>query len=77
MKSKYVITYYKNRKLYSADASRYVNLMECKCLIDSGYSVQFLSHKTGEDVTEQCLKEMISKFPMSTSALINLLKDSK
>jgi polyhydroxyalkanoate synthesis regulator protein len=74
MKRKFVITYYKNRKLYSNDASRYVNLTECKELIEAGYSVQFIAHKTGEDVTEQCLKEMICKIPVSQSTLLKLLK---
>lgn len=74
MKKKFVITYYKNRKLYSHDASRYVNLSECKELIDAGYVVQFVAHKTGEDVTEQCLKEMICKFPVKTETLLNLIR---
>jgi polyhydroxyalkanoate synthesis regulator protein len=75
MKNKFIITYYKNRKLYSSDASRYVNLKECKELIDRGYTVQFVAHKTGEDVTEQCLKEMLCKFSVSKKSLIELLKD--
>jgi polyhydroxyalkanoate synthesis regulator protein len=70
----YTITYYKNRKLYSHDASRYVNLRECKDLIDEGYTVKFVAHKTGQDVTEQCLKEMICKFPVSPELLVKLLK---
>ena len=41
----YTITYYRNRKLYSHDASRYGDLKECKELIDSGYSVKFIEHK--------------------------------
>lgn len=68
------ITYYKNRKLYSHDASRYVNLKECKDLIDAGYDVQFVSHETGEDVTEQCLKELIVKCDVSTKELLGLLR---
>jgi polyhydroxyalkanoate synthesis regulator protein len=74
MKKKFVITYYKNRKLYSHDASRYVNLTECKELIDAGYDVQFLSQKTGQDVTEQCLKEMLCKISVSQSTLLKILK---
>lgn len=48
MNRDFVITYYKNRKLYSHNASRYVNLKECKELIDAGYNVRFVSHKTGD-----------------------------
>lgn len=70
----YTITYYKNRKLYSHDASRYVNLQECKDLIDAGHSVKFLEHTTGRDVTEHCLKEMLCKFSVSSESLIKLLK---
>jgi len=76
MSRKFVITYYKNRKLYSHDAARYVNLSECKQLIDAGYTVQFVSHKTGEDVTEQCLKEMLCKFSVKTETLINIIRRS-
>ena len=71
------VTYYKNRKLYSKDANRYVNLKECKELIDAGYKLQFISHLTGQDVTEQCLKEMICKFSFSHATLLQLLKKSK
>jgi polyhydroxyalkanoate synthesis regulator protein len=70
----YTITYYKNRKLYSHDASRYVNLRECKDLIDAGHSIKFLEHNTGRDMTEHCLKEMLCKFSISSESLIKLLK---
>jgi polyhydroxyalkanoate synthesis regulator protein len=76
MNTNFVITYYKNRKLYSQDASRYVNLKECKELIDAGYNVKFLAHKTGEDVTEHCLKEMLCKFSISQDILIKLVRRS-
>ena len=69
-----VVTYYKNRKLYSHDASRYINLTECKSLIEAGYSVKFVAHKTGDDVTEHCLKEMLCKFSVSKDVLIRLVK---
>ena len=77
MKQQYIITYYKNRKLYSRDASRYVNLKECKDLIDAGHNVQFIAHKTGQDVTEHCLKEMLCKFSVSQDVLIRLIKRSR
>lgn len=76
MNRDFVITYYKNRKLYSHNASRYVNLRECKELIDAGYNVRFVSHKTGEDVTEHCLKEMLCKFSVSQDILIKLVRRS-
>lgn len=72
----FVVTYYKNRKLYSTDASRYVNLKECKELIDAGYNVKFVSHKTGEDVTEHCLKEMLCKFSLSQELLMKIVRKS-
>lgn len=68
------VTYYKNRKLYCHHISRYVNLKECKELIDAGYDVKFTQHKTGNDVTEQCLKEMLCKFSVSSDVLIKLIK---
>jgi polyhydroxyalkanoate synthesis regulator protein len=77
MNKKFVITYYKNRKLYSQDASRYVNLSECKELIDAGYVVQFVAHKTGNDVTEQCLKEILCKSSIKKETLFNLIRRSE
>ena len=74
MKKTFYITYYKNRKLYSQDASRYVNLAECKDLIDQGYAVKFIAHKSGQDVTEQCLKEMLCKFSISPELLVKLIR---
>jgi polyhydroxyalkanoate synthesis regulator protein len=76
MNKQFVVTYYKNRKLYSHDASRYINLTECKDMIDAGYNVKFLAHKTGEDVTEHCLKEMLCKFSVSQDVLIKLIRRS-
>jgi polyhydroxyalkanoate synthesis regulator protein len=77
MNKTFEITYYKNRKLYSHNASRYVNLGECKELIDAGYNVRFIEHKTGDDVTEKCLKEMLCKFSVSQDVLIKLIKRVK
>ena len=74
MNKQFVVTYYKNRKLYSHDASRYINLSECKQMIDAGYNIKFVAHKTGEDVTERCLKEMLCKFSVSQDVLIKLIK---
>jgi uncharacterized protein (DUF1697 family) len=54
-----------------------VNLKECKELIDAGFNVKFVSHVTKEDVTEQCLKEMLCKFSVSQDILIRLIKRSK
>jgi polyhydroxyalkanoate synthesis regulator protein len=76
MSKQFVVTYYKNRKLYSHDASRYINLSECKQMIDAGYNVKFVAHKTGEDVTEHCLKEMLCKFSVSQDVLIKLIRRS-
>jgi polyhydroxyalkanoate synthesis regulator protein len=73
----FTVTYYKNRKLYSSDVSRYVNLLECKEMIDAGYDVRFVAHKTGEDVTEKCLKEMLCKFDVSKELLIKLVRRTK
>lgn len=77
MIQEFTITYYKNRKLYSHDASRYVNLRECKDLIDAGHTVRFVAHKTGEDVTEHCLKEMLCKYEVSKQLLINVIRSTK
>lgn len=77
MRNEFTITYYKNRKLYSPTVARYVNLKECKELIDAGYNVKFIAHKSGEDVTEHCLKEMLCKFDVSKELLIKLVRRTK
>ena len=43
-------------------------------MIDAGYNIKFVAHKTGEDVTERCLKEMLCKFSVSQDVLIKLIK---
>jgi polyhydroxyalkanoate synthesis regulator protein len=70
----YTIKYYKNRKLYSTDAGRYVNLSECKALIDAGHTVKFIEHGSDKDVTEKCLKEMIKLINVGEANLIDLIK---
>jgi polyhydroxyalkanoate synthesis regulator protein len=77
MNKNFDITYYKNRKLYSHQASRYVNLNECKQLIDAGYNVRFIEHQTGIDVTRRCLMEMLCKFSVDQTELLNLLQKVK
>jgi hypothetical protein len=47
--------------------------MECKELIDAGHNIKFTHHSTGEDVTEQCLKELVRKCDINISSLMKLL----
>lgn len=77
MNKNFEITYYKNRKLYSHNASRYVNLKECKQLIDAGYTLKFIEHQTGIDVTRRCLMEMLCKFTVDQSELLKMLQKVK
>ncbi len=68
------ITYYKNRKLYSTDAKRYVTLTECCQLLEKGYVVKFIDHVTGEDVTSKCVKELIKRSNIDVNKLLKLIR---
>jgi polyhydroxyalkanoate synthesis regulator protein len=54
---------YANRKLYSRDLSRYINLSEVNELINSGYSVKIKQHGSDQDVTPLALGELIRRMP--------------
>lgn len=62
---------YSNRKLYSHDLSKYMNLSELNELINSGYSVKVKQYGTNKDVTQLALGELIRRMPAKE---INLQK---
>jgi polyhydroxyalkanoate synthesis repressor PhaR len=51
--------YGKNRRLYDTAASRYVNLEEVAGLVRQGREVQVVDAKTGEDLTQVTLMQII------------------
>jgi polyhydroxyalkanoate synthesis repressor PhaR len=56
-----VIKKYENRRLYDTSRSRYVNLDEIAGLIRKGTDVQVVDAKTGEDLTQATLMQIISE----------------
>ena len=56
------LTKYKNRKIYSTEIKRYVNLDEIYDMVKSGETVRVLTHKGADDVTSEVLKEAIMRY---------------
>lgn len=54
---------YSNRKLYSHDLSKYMNLRELNEIINSGYSIKVTQYGTNKDVTPLALGEIIRRMP--------------
>ncbi len=50
---------YDNRRLYNTAQKKYVNLSEINELIKKGYSISVVDQKTGEDITNQVLLQII------------------
>lgn len=58
---KVVIKKYGNRRLYDASRSRYVNLDDIALLIRKGTDVQVVDAKTGEDLTQVTLMQIVAE----------------
>jgi len=54
-----VIKRYANRKLYDAAESRYVTLQDVEALVQSGVEVRVIDNRTGEDVTQTTLAQIL------------------
>jgi len=54
-----VIKKYGNRRLYDTSTSRYVNLDEIAALVRNGTDVKVVDAKTGEDITQVTLTQII------------------
>jgi polyhydroxyalkanoate synthesis repressor PhaR len=59
MKKKIQIKKYGNRRLYDMENKRYITLDELTELIQNDYEVQILDSKTGEDLTQVVLTQLI------------------
>jgi polyhydroxyalkanoate synthesis regulator protein len=71
-----IITKYKNRKLYSKELSKYVNLNYLLDLVNTNSSFLVLEHNTKKDVTNNTLSEAILKLNPKREDLIELIKRS-
>ena len=69
-----IITKYENRKLYSRDAKKYVNLAELLELVQDGGSFR-VETKTGEDVTREVESELIKHYVASKSVSSEKIRD--
>jgi polyhydroxyalkanoate synthesis repressor PhaR len=54
-----VIKRYANRKLYDATESRYVTLQDVEALVQSGVGVRVVDNRSGEDVTQTTLAQIL------------------
>jgi polyhydroxyalkanoate synthesis repressor PhaR len=54
-----VIKRYSNRKLYDTQESRYVTLEEISALVKSGQEVSIVDNRTGDDLTEVTLAQIL------------------
>jgi len=65
---KVVIKKYENRRLYDTTRSRYVNLDDIAVLIRKGTPVQVMDAKTGEDLTQATLMQIVAEDAKEGSA---------
>ena len=54
-----IIKRYANRKLYDTDQSCYVTLDEIQLMVKNGEDLRVVDKKTGEDLTNQTLAQII------------------
>ncbi|MDQ3030965.1 MAG: hypothetical protein M3Y87_00990 [Myxococcota bacterium] len=59
MASPFVVKKYGNRRLYDTDESRYVTLEELAAKVRSGRDVRVVDAKTGDDLTQATLAQVI------------------
>lgn len=69
-----VIKKYENRRLYDTSRSRYVNLEDLAALIRNGTQVQVVDAKTGEDLTQATLMQIIADKDASGGLPLELLR---
>ncbi len=72
-----VIKRYTNRKLYDTSESRYVTLEEIASLVKAGEEVQILDNRTGKDLTEVTLAQILfeEQKKQTTRMPLQLLRD--
>lgn len=67
-----VIKKYGNRRLYDTSTSRYINLDEIAALVRNGTDVQVVDAKTGEDLTQVTLTQVIVENSKDQSSALPL-----
>lgn len=65
---------YENRKIYSKDANRHVNLDEILEAVKDGETLRIIEHKTDRDVTSEVLNQAIARYtPLSVNQIYAIL----
>lgn len=74
---KVIIKKYGNRRLYDTSSSRYVNLDDIGAMVRNGTDVQVIDAKTGEDLTQVTLTQVIleSSKDQSSALPLELLRE--
>lgn len=54
-----LIKRYSNRKLYDTNKKQYVSLVDIRLMIENGDKVSIQDHRSGEDITENVLTQII------------------
>jgi polyhydroxyalkanoate synthesis repressor PhaR len=75
--AKVVIKKYGNRRLYDTSSSRYVNLDDIAAMVRNGTEVQVVDAKTGADLTQVTLTQVIleSSRDQSSALPLELLRE--
>jgi polyhydroxyalkanoate synthesis regulator protein len=68
-----VLIKYKNRKIYSPDIKRYVNLDEITSMIKQGEKISIRAYETNWEVTNEVLKQCLVNLNVNQNDLINLI----
>lgn len=68
-----VVKKYSNRRLYDTDESRYITLEELTAKIRAGAEVRVVDAKTGEDLTQATLTQIILEGPAAKLLPVPLL----
>lgn len=68
-----VVKKYSNRRLYDTDASRYITLEELTEKIRSGADVRVIDAKSGDDLTQAMLTQIILETPAAKMLPVPLL----
>lgn len=67
-----IIKKYGNRRLYDTSSSRYVNLDDLAAMVRNGTDIQVVDAKTGEDLTQLTLTQVILETSKDQSSALPL-----
>jgi polyhydroxyalkanoate synthesis regulator protein len=69
-----VIKYYRNRKLYDTEESRYTTLKEVIARVKDGETIQIINNKNKADITFQTLRSALNHLDIPATECIKLIK---